>query len=423
MGQTEGRPVFKNERLLLRFAIGLLLLAGLVFGINWLRSFGRDPDKILTADTKGMMAALQFEGDGTRVVLFDTEGKKIEVKGWSQGNHDQKPTWRPDGQRLFFSSDREDETFHIFRFRPGGDAPERRSVGSRSKGTPWFGPAGYAEINESAILVAGGSEVGSVCEYSAVDGSIRQILPPTGDTSTGEEGGTVNQASAIYSRIGESFKEAKWGKDRRFVIATMKREDGEILLIQDFEPDAQGKMQPPVPIAAGNSITFDVGPDGAATICVLDFQWIDSENIPEEFIKDGKAVRPFAHGVIYVDPSKPGSSQVIFATKENESVLAFPAVSPDGTQVLYSNGKLGPSGEFEPLQLIVAKPGGVATEGAAITPHGVFEATWTPDSKSILYARPLGGVRPIFQVDPRDGTEKRLTHDDGEYAFPTLSPQ
>lgn len=423
MGQTEGRPVFKNERLLLRFAIGLLLLAGLVFGINWLRSFGQDPDVVLTADTKGMMAALQFDGDGTKVVLFDAEGKKTDVPGWAQGNHDQMPVWRPDGQRLFFSSDREDGAFHIFRFRPGGDKPERRSVGSRSKGTPWFGPAGYPEVNTTAIIVAGGSEVGAVCEYTARDGSIRQILPPTGDISTGEEGGTVNQSTVLYSRIGESFKSAKWGKDRRFVIATMKREDGDILLIQDFEPDAQGKMQPPVPVAAGNNITFDVGPNGAVTICVQGFQWIDPENIPEEFIRDGKAVRPFAHGVIYIDPSKPGSSKVIFATSDDKSMLAFPVVSPDGTQVLYSNGRVGESGEFEPLQLIVAKPGESAAEGAAITPHGVYEAAWTPDSKAILYVRPLGGIRPIFQVDPADGTEKRLTHDDGEYAFPTLSPQ
>jgi len=421
MAQLEGQPVFKNERLLLRFAIGLLLLAGLVFGINALRQFGQDPD-IIKADTRGMMAAIQFEGDGARVVLFNAEGKKTEVPGWSQGNHDTEPVWRPDGERLFFTSDREEGTFHIFRYRPG-DKPERRSIGTRSKGTPWFGPAGNPNVNASALVVAGGSEVGTVCEYTPRDGAIRQILPPPGDTSTGEDGGTVNQAANLYSRIGESFRQARYGKDRRFVIATMKREDGDILLIQDLEPNPQGKMTPPTPVIAGNSVTFDVGPDGAVTICVQGFQWIDPENIPAEFIKEGKAVRPFQFGVITVDPSVPGSSKVIFATDDSANFLSHPRVSPDGTQVLYLNGKVGASGEFEPKQLIVAKTGAPPTEGVAISQHAVFEPNWTPDSKFILYARPVGRARPLFEVNPADGTEKRLTHDDGEYGFPTLSPQ
>ena len=421
MAQLEGRPVFKNERLLLRFAIGLLLLAGLVFGINALRQFGQDPD-IVKADTRGMIAAIQYEGDGARVVLFDAEGKKTDVPGWSQGNHDTEPVWRPDGQRLFFTSDREEGTFHIFRLRPG-DKPERRSIGTRSKGTPWFGPAGNPNVNASALVVAGGSEVGTVCEYTPRDGAIRQILPPPGDTSTGEDGGTVNQAANLYSRIGESFRQARYGKDRRFVIATMKREDGDILLIQDLEPNPQGKMTPPTPVIAGNSVTIDVGPDGSATICVQGFQWIDPENIPAEFIKEGKAVRPFQFGVITVDPSVPGSSKVIFATDDDANFLSHPRVSPDGAQVLYLNGKVGASGEFEPKQLIVAKTGAPPTEGVAVSQHAVFEPSWTPDSKFILYARPVGRARPLFEINPADGTEKRLTHDDGEYAFPSLSPQ
>lgn len=423
MADSNARPIFKNERLLLRFALGLLLLAGLFYGIQALRNFGQDPDNVLTADSHGMLAALQFDGDGAKVVLFDTDGKKNILHGWTEGRHDEQPVWRPDGQRLYFSSDREEATFHIFRYRPGGDRPERRSVGSRSKGTPWFGPPGIDHINDSAILVAGGSEVGAVCEYTPRDGAIRQILPPTGDTKTDEEGGQTNPLANLYARIGESFKSAKWGKDRRFMIATMKREDGDILLIQDFELAKDGSLPPPVPYVAGNSITFDVGPEGAATICVQGFQWVDPENIPEEFIKNGKATKPFRHGIMYLDPFKPREAKVIFASNIDQSLLTHPVVSPDGNKVLYSNGKVGESGEFEPTQLVVATPGAPPTDGAGLTTFGVFEATWTPDGDHILYARPLGGVRPIFQLDPTDGSEKRLTHDDGEYAFPTLSPQ
>lgn len=420
MSVTEPRPEFKNQRLLLRFAVGLLLLAALVFGFQLLRNFGQDPD-ILPADTKGMLAAIQYDGEGSKLVVFDADGKKVEVPGWTANKHDGAPVWRPDGQRLFFDSDREENTFHLFRYRPGSDKAERRSVGSRSKGTPWFGPLGFPGENDTAVITS----AGFVSEYSPKDGSIRQLLPPTtgGNVQVGEESGSVDQFAAAYSRIGETFKTARWGKDRRFMIATMKREDGDVLMMQDFQPTAEGTLPPPYPIFAGESIAFDVAADGSVTASVQDFRWIDPEQIPEEFIKDGKATKPFLHGVIHFDPADLKTLKVLFTSPTNEQLLTSPVSSPDGAKIIYSVGKVGPSGEFEPTQLVVAPLGKPASEGTLLIAKGVFEPSWSPDGKNVIYARRDGPARPIFKLDVASGAETKLTHDEGEYGYPVLSPQ
>lgn len=419
MRQTRKTAFGMNQTMLYRMAITGIVLAVLLVVYQVYRQFSQDPD-ILPGDSRGMVAAVEYVGETSRVVLFKPDGTKVEVPGWREGVKDEAPVWRPDGQRLFFTSDREDQSFQIYRFRPGAGEVERRSIGSRSKDAPRFGPPGFPGENASALITSGGQ----VQEYSPRDGSTRQLLPPPSGSGavTDQEGGAVDQFSALYERIGESFRTAIWGKDRRFIIATMRREDGEVLMFQDFEPDSDGRFPLPVPVFAGERITFDVSSEGKVTAAVIGFRWVDPQNVPEQYIKNGKAVPPFEHGVIQFDPAQREAVKVLFATTDEET-LSEPRYSPDGSQILYTVGRMSDTDLFEPLGLMLA-PANVPLEAPKpIRTSPVYEVSWTPDGASVLYARPTEKGRGLFRLNISSGQETPISSGDGDYGFPAASPQ
>ena len=72
---------------------------------------------------------------------------------------------------------------------------------------------------------------------------------------------------------------------------------------------------------------------------------------------------------------------------------------------------------------MVAPLGKPASEGTLLVAKGVFEPSWSPNGKDVIYARRDGPARPIFKIDVASGAETKLTHDEGEYGYPVLSPQ
>ena len=110
-----------SQRMLLRFAIGLIVLAALFYGYQWWKDYTKDPDLPLENDTAGMIAALQLGEEGNQVVVFTKEGELRKSPGYQPGKNDKELTWRPDGNRLFFTSDREETSFHVYRWNFGSD--------------------------------------------------------------------------------------------------------------------------------------------------------------------------------------------------------------------------------------------------------------------------------------------------------------
>lgn len=422
MDQSQPRTQYRSNRLLLRIAVVLLFLAGAILALQFLLRVRQDPD-ILPGVSTGMIAALEYVDDGARVVIFDEKGTKTELPGWTAGVTDEAPVWRPDGQRLFFTSDRDEKTFQIFRWRPGGGEPEIRSVGSRSKGTPRFDPDPNAFANESALITSGGF----VLEFNPRDGSTRQVLPPptgAGDLGQTEEGGSGDQFGMFYSRIGESFIDARFAQDRRFVVGTMRRENGTVLVVQDFEPDAQGNLKPPSAVFAGENVWFDVSSQGWVVATIHFFQFVDPDNIPEEFIVDNRPKAPFKHGLILFNPAEADSLRLVFATEDREQIPGTPVFSPDGSRVAIPVGKMGEDDQWTPSDLAVF---GTVSNPPVVTrlvrDATVRDVSWMPDGANVLFVKEIEGRGTIQKINLDSGNVSPLTQAAGDFGFPIASPQ
>lgn len=414
-----------NQRVLFRFAIGLLIVAVIIFGYQWLNNVGQDPD-LLRGDSKGMVAALRLADSGTQAVVFDANNKLIEIPGYSKGVRDADPSWRADGQRLFFASNREDNTFHVFRWRPGAPNADRRTFGKRSRSAPHFGFPDDPKANESGIITSGGV----VLEFRPKDGSTRQLMPPpTGAASESEEGGKIDQFTGAYRALGgNSFRKPRWTLSRRWVVAIMQREGDEVVIAQDLEPqtvNGKSAIPPPLPLAAGKKVDFDVASNGLIAITVTDYQWVDSQNIPEEFIKGEVATRPFVSGIFTADLNAIDQPPKFLALT-NDATLAFmnPSVAPDGSALLFTPGKLSEAGDFTAEGLFKAPlPLSDQPLASPMVKGDITEVAWRPDGERIAYIKREKGIRGLFTNNRDASDEVRVSSAGESFAKPSFSPQ
>ncbi|MBX7132131.1 MAG: hypothetical protein K1X67_05560 [Fimbriimonadaceae bacterium] len=421
-----------NKKLAIRLAVGLFLMAGLIFAYVWFRGVGADlVGKFAGAtNTAGWIAAIERREDGgSQAVVFWPDGAKIDSADYKPDSEDQGVVWRPDGKFIFFSSNRVSPTFDIFRWDPDRNLVERRTFGSRGKSNLWFGPPGDPAANDDALIMAGGF----VMTLDPSSGATRQVLPPpTGEVAgSGEEGGSGSQFDLIYSRLGKSFKEAKWGKNRESIIAVMIRESGEqVLLLQSMLPvkdkDGNERVAPPVAVAAGERIEFDVAESGDVVFTTMGFAFPDPQMIPPEYLKEGKAVKPYQNALSFFNPAKPEQGVKNIVVSPNvEEVIIQPRISPDSQRVLCIAGNLKDTGEIEPVMMLTCplKENG-ASESRPVVQGEAREASWSPNGDKIVFIkRGPKGNRAIFTVST-DGTgEKEISGAKGDYAWPQFSPK
>ena len=306
MSQTPSTPKQSkiSQRLALRTLFLVVLLGGVYFGYQWWKDQSGDLAGLKPAQTVGWLAAIQFQANGQQAVAFDPTGKLMPSGGWKDGNTDRDITWNPSGNRIFFVSDREENNFHVFRWNPtDGSDPARRTIGSRSRSLPMFPRQAGPDADASALITSGGF----VLEYRPKDLSTVQVLPPLGrevvQSSYEEGGGAADQFSGVYAKFGNSFKVARWCKGKDYIAAIMRRDDGEVLILQNMQPTTEGKLPRPEAIVAGDHVEFDVNPqDGSVVFAVQNFQWPIPEAIPAQFHKGNKITRPFAHLLGRIDP-------------------------------------------------------------------------------------------------------------------------
>ncbi len=414
------------QRMLLRFAIGLFVLAGLIIGFVLVKGCGDDIDFPTGVDTRGMIAAVKFLAEGSQVGVFLPDGEWRAAPEYLEAKTDRDPVWRPDGNRLFFVGDRgkpsdgDTAAFHVYRWNLGSDAVMQRSLGSTSKGSPSFAPSASSGANEFLLMTSGGF----VLSLDPKNGFSRQVLPPVPRDRTGDEEGVFGQFEAAYRQLGTSFREAKWTSDKRFVAAVLRREDGtEVLILQNL-----GAEEPPQPVVAGAKIEFDVSPrNGDVFYAVEEFLLPDPQNAPEEFKKDGRIVLPFRHAVGVLRTEAGGSAPVgalVAASPDDKACFRSLSVSPDGATLLLVQGRYEGGGRMAPEALMVmpAQAGG-ATSAAAVLRGQVYEPSWGPDSRTIAFARVADGKRSIFTIAKDGSAERSVSAGKGDFGFPKISPQ
>jgi len=422
-----------NRKLIFRTLLGLVTLAALLFGYNWFRSLGDNFDDLAKADTAGYVAAIQFKEDGQQAVVIAPDGKIVANAGYTAGSTDRDLAWAPDGNRLYFVSDRQTpetakaaKAFNIYRWNPVTNSePNQRTIGTRGRSNPVFDVEASASARPTALITSGGF----VQEFDPKDRSTRQVLPPLGrevaaskDDDSG--GGSDSQFTSLYGGIGTSFRIAKWMKGRTFIAAVMRRDEGETLVVQDMV-EKKGKFEPPAVVAAGSHIDITISPkDGNLVYCIQDFQWPDPRRIPPAFRKGGKITRPLAHMVGIVDPGAKEPFPPVIASDADVASFSSVAASPDGNRLVvtvgpYTNGAIDPKG----LYIFPLQPAAQAA-GARLVTGAIYEPTWSPDGKQIAYIkRDANGKRSVYVINADGSGERSLTGGQGDFAYPLFSPQ
>jgi hypothetical protein len=405
------------HRLAIRTLLAVVVLGALFLGLRAWRDYSRDPNRFGQVSTAGDIAAIEYLDNGQQAVVIKSDGQILRSPGFETGNTERDLVWQPDGNRLYYVSDRKDSVFQVYRWRPvpGGES-EDRTIGSRGKGSLTF-PPDEAQPNE--LLLCSG---GIVLELDPERKTTRQILPPVSNeiavSSDEEGGGGTSQFAGVYGRLGESFAIAQYLPEGKGVAAVMRRDQGEVLIVQVF-PKAGEKLQPPIPVIAGNKVYFALAPDGTLIYSVQDFQW--PLNPPEEAIVDGKVTVPFRHGLGIYRPGVPPEPPIAVSPGP-EYAFGPVSLSPDGSRLLVTVGKYADTGLTpDTLVIMPAKSEGGAA-GAPLLRGEIYEPSWHPDGRHIAYVKRVDGKRQIYTARD-DGAEEKLVTPEGSFGTPEFSPQ
>lgn len=407
----------------IRVVIWLFSLAGVFLAYQWFRGFIIDPDLGSFASVDHI-AAIELKKGSSHVVLFDANGKKTDVPGFTEKTTERDVVWSLDGNRIFFVSDREGGAFQAYRWNPGNQKVEPRTSGTRSKGGIRFQESKSPDEKRTALVTSGGF----VFNLDPKNGAIRQVLPPTtGDASVGEEQGVQGQFDGMYKKLGNSFREAMYGPDRSWIVATLRRDDGEVLIYQDLESAA-----PPRVLVAGQKVEFDVSADGKVAATVEGFTLIyeNPSEIPPEYIKDGKLVLPFRNACYVLDfATKPDPNQSLtpigIFQSNGEEAMTEPRFNSAGDALLIQTGIVDDAGVFRAAGIATVPPveGGI-TKVNPIQLGEISDYDWSPDGSRIVFTmRMKSGKRDIWVIDANGTNAKNLTNGSGSFTEPRFSPQ
>jgi Tol biopolymer transport system component len=419
---AEKQPLI-NQKATIRFAIGLLVIAGLIFGYQMWLTRGKDIEGTGEINTAGSLAAVEhLENGGSQIVVFGADGKVVRSPGYSPGTVEREFVWRPDGNQIFFSSDRDRRAFNIYRWNLARGKVLAMSQGTLGRSAPSFSPKPLEDGAWPVLIVAGGS----AWDLDPAEQTSHKVMPYEGgqeQSASDEEksgDGTGGEVGAGRYRI----KKTMWGKDRQWLIGVRRTETGEALIMQPATGDVKSRV--PIGLVFGDHVDFDIRPDtGEIVYCVQGFQWPDPEHPPEQFIKDGKAVKPYLHGVGIFNPTDLQNSPALPVTASLSDKTAFTSlkISPDGASLLLTVGPYV-DGSVNAKELYVLPVRSEAIADRQLVSKGeIYEPSWHPNNGTIAFIRREGGKRHLYTVE-KDGTgEKRISDGQKSYAFPQFSPQ
>lgn len=408
-----------NNKIAVRAAIGIAAILVLFLGYKWFQSWSIDPQLTEKVNTKDFIAAIEQTKNGGRLVTFSPDGKKTEITEGKEGYDDRELSWSPLGNHVYFSSNREDRAYNIYRWNPQTNAIEKKSKGSRSQGAPKFPTDDQPEAVRAGLIITGGM----VFEFDPRMQTLKQTVPPLSKDSAAsedQESGRVEMLSGIYEKLGTAFRQAQWGPNREVVYATMRRDGGEVFVRNPLVSDPSGRPPMPAPIFAGDRVEFDTGGNGSCVAAIRGFQFVDPSNVPEEFLKDGKAVPPYRNAVMLIPES--GQPAMIFTNPDDKVAFSQPKLSNDGKNCAMVVGKIE-NGDLIPEGLIVfpAEPTG-ASKVLKLVDGNISSLSWSADGNNIAFLLSEEGHRVIYTIG-KDGRGLRRVSEPGkDYRTPLFSP-
>jgi hypothetical protein len=409
------------QKLALRTAALLFVAAGIFLGIRFVTENRQDYDPGV-ADTEGWITAIESKGSGSQAVVFDRDGKEIPSAGYKEGAEDKDPVWRPDGNRIFFISDREENNFHIYRWNLSTNDVIRRTVDKRSYAGLQYDPSVTDKESSLAILVSRGL----VFTFDPKTGETKRIIPTTkpGQPIL-DEAGQGGGLGAMYSSLGTSFKEVRWALGGKYVAGVLRSEAGEVLVLQNMEIQKNGDLGPPQPIVAAERIDFDVSSNGKELVFAA-AHMKPLEEIVEAATGVPAPQKPpkpqFKHVIGRLDLENVGMAAL---EKSNDDKLAYSGVvfSPDASMILFTVGTFKPSEGVSPNTLCArSTAGGVR---GALLPGEIFHPRFDVTGQKVVFLRRKGAAQQLVtaEIGNPTGTEKVLGASDAVYSSPSFSPQ
>lgn len=403
-----------------RFVIWALLIAGMLVSYQFFKKFVEDPD-LGDFQSAGHIVAIELNNSGGRVAMFDESGKRIDPPepkkdAWD----DREVSWSADGQRIFTSSNRELDSYNVYRWNPAKNIVQRRSIGSRSQGAPWFWPGEDPNGPKIGLIQSGGQ----IQELNITSGDSSLVMPPTGDRVEGTEEGSKGIMDA-YDRFGRAFVKARYAGSKDKIYALMRNEEGYTLIYQAIGLDANQQPIRPAEMYRGTTVDVETDNNGVAAILISGFLFAPDAQIPEEFIVDGKAVPPFGAGIFRSEigaNDSPTIVAVVVIPVDAEEALGDMAVSPDGTKIAVVIGRKVKEGGFEPLFMLsmpFEENGGQAA--TPIAQGAISSPSWSPDGSKITYLKQEGANVDVYRANA-DGTGETKVTNGGKWAMPQFSP-
>jgi hypothetical protein len=408
-----------NQRLAKRGILFVVFLGVIAFGYWYLSQGNGDPDRFRAPyESAGQIAAIKSVDDGSQAVLIAADGKITPSPDYKAGSQDHNITWRGDGGRVIFESDRYQQQPHVFRWNPDADSIDRISIDKRGKGRLSFLAPGGTPSN-SGLMIDGGM----VVEINSVTGETAQKLPEKNKNAAqgGDEEGAKSEMEGDFSKYGTSFADARWGKDKKFFYCVMQGEKGQTLVIKDTT-----STKPLMPVIAGDHIDIDVSQKtGELVFAVQGLQIPDwDEKGQAQYTHDGKITPPFTSVLESLNPET-GDSTRIAMIKEDHPSFAMPRVSPDGGSILtafgvYAKGQYTSAG----IALMPNTESGADHPLKTMQVPTVSQLCWDPTGQQFLFiAKTSKTAADIFLSTPDFSTPKNITQGKGNFIEAVFSPR
>ena len=414
------------NRVWVRTAIVGVVVVALVAGAVYLRSRpqGLPIADIPPVDSKGYIAALMEKDGQSRVVAILPDGSIREAPG-DRDVMDSEITWKPDGRRIVFVSNRSSGgSIQVFEWTPDRDSdPIQLTPDGAGRQNPWFTPDGQQFVYASG---------GNVLSTTYPQLRSMRIMPPSEgpegrETESGEhvhapgeehEQDLVSTLWTPYSQAieGEAFTRAFIDGD--ILLAQYTTSRGQVVILQNLNPADEREAMPQAPFGgAAIDIAFD-GATGKGVVAIMDFRFPNLAEVPREAVQpDGTVKPPFRNGLFSIG-LRDKSAVPIFLSADDSQTLMSPAVSPDGSQVAFViMEKVEGAKRVTGMLIAPIKEGGVQ-EARPVAQGEISSPSWSPDGTTLTFVR--GGDVWTIGVDGLG--EKNWTNGKGRFLTPLFSP-